>query len=131
MNSVSSSSDAPHFVDNDSAVSCLVKGYSPQVDSVALVGDYWLRCASLGIGTYVDRVESKSNIADGPSRCQFSLLSALGAQYIPPVVGKLLSWPSNDPSSWFATDPAAEGMGVRVMESSGGSHALGSVGGES
>ena len=32
-----------HFVDNDSVVACLVKGYSPKVDSVALVGDYWLR----------------------------------------------------------------------------------------
>ena len=59
------------------------------------------------------------------------MLLALGASYVPPVVEKLLTWPSNDPSSWFATDQAAEGMEVRVMESPGGSAALGSEGGES
>merc|ERR1711951_278306 len=85
--------DVIHFVDNDSAVSCLVKGYSPQVDLVALVGDYWLRCAALSLGTYVDRVESKSNIADGPSRADFSFLFALGAVFVPPVVDRLLRWP--------------------------------------
>ena len=31
-----------HFVDNDSASACLVRGYSPLVDSCALVGEYWL-----------------------------------------------------------------------------------------
>lgn len=54
-----------HFVDNDSASACLVKGYSPRVDSCALVGEYWLLACKYSIDPYIDRVESKSNLSDG------------------------------------------------------------------
>ena len=57
-----------HFIDNDSAAANLVRGYSPKADSSALVGEYWLIAARPGIDIYIDRVESKSNVADCPSR---------------------------------------------------------------
>ena len=93
-----------HFVDNDSATSCLVKGYSPKEDSCKLVGDYWLRAASLRSSMYVDRCESKSNISDGPSRLDFTLLTALKASFTSPCVTFLQSSPSADPWLWFGVD---------------------------
>ena len=76
-----------HFIDNDSAAACLVKGYSPQVESSPLVGDYWLKAAAAGLDVYIDRVESKSNLADGPSRLNYQLVHALGGKYVPPPTG--------------------------------------------
>ena len=76
-----------HFVDNDSAAACLVKGYSPQVDSSPLVGDYWLKAAAAGLDVYIDRVESKSNLADGPSRLDYQMVHSLGGKYVPPPPG--------------------------------------------
>ena len=93
-----------HFVDNDSATSCLVKGYSPKEDSCKLVGDYWLRAAARRMNVYIDRVESKSNIADGPSRWDFKLLEQLGAVFHQPKTDVLLSPPSSNPWFWFGAD---------------------------
>ena len=59
------------FCDNDSASANLVRGYSPQVDSTSIVGDFWLTVARLKASVYIERVESKSNLADGPSRFNF------------------------------------------------------------
>ncbi len=63
-----------HFIDNDSALAALVKGYSPKRDSSRVVGDYWLLAAKFKIFVYIDRVESKSNVADGPAREEFACL---------------------------------------------------------
>ena len=66
-----------HFIDNDSAAANLVKGYSPLTDSAAIVGDYWLLAAQHKLSIYIDRVASKANISDGPSRNDFELLQSL------------------------------------------------------
>eukprot|EP00435_Cladocopium_sp_Y103_P053256 s448_g17.t1 len=68
-----------HFIDNDAAAASLVRGYSPKTDSTALVGEYWALAAQHALEIYVDRVESKSNLADGPSRLNVSELTRLGA----------------------------------------------------
>ena len=73
-----------HFIDNDSAAANLVKGYSPLHDSAAIVGDYWLLAAQHKMSIYIDRVASKANISDGPSRNDFSLLQSLKAIWTPP-----------------------------------------------
>lgn len=73
-----------HFIDNDSAAANLVKGYSPLHDSAAIVGDYWLLAAQYKMSIYIDRVASKANISDGPSRNDFSLLQSLNALWTPP-----------------------------------------------
>ena len=73
-----------HFIDNDSAASNLVKGYSPLTDSAAIVGDYWLLAAQHKLSIYIDRVGSKANISDGPSRNDFALLQSLQGIWTPP-----------------------------------------------
>lgn len=78
--------DVLHFVDNDAAAACLVKGYSPKLDSSALVGEHWSHAADAAVNLYIDRVESKSNIADGPSRQDFALMETLRARPCSPVV---------------------------------------------
>ena len=70
-----------HFVDNDSAAAGLVRGYSPRTDSSPLIGDYWLTAAAHGIDVYIDRVESKSNLSDGPSR--FDLTDMITLKAVP------------------------------------------------
>lgn len=75
-----------HFVDNDSASACLVRGYSPKADSCELVGLYWLSAARHWVASYIDRVESKSNLSDGPSRFDCELLHRLGSQEVTPQI---------------------------------------------
>ena len=72
------------FIDNDAAAACLVRGYSPRQDSCALVGDFWLAASSSKLSVYIDRVESKSNLADGPSRLNFDLMYSLQAIWTAP-----------------------------------------------
>ncbi len=88
-----------HFVDNDSASACLVKGYSPRVDSCALVGEYWLLACQHSIDPYIDRVESKSNLSDGPSRLDFALMRQLKSEFWSPNTSILTS--EIDESHWF------------------------------
>ena len=57
-----------HFIDNDAVASSLVRGYSAKIDSAWIISEYWSLAASHSIDPYIDRVESKSNLADGPSR---------------------------------------------------------------
>ena len=57
-----------HFCDNSAALGALVKGYSPNGDFLHMAGDYWLRCAKLKCCVVIYKVESKSNIADEPSK---------------------------------------------------------------
>ena len=84
------------FVDNDSAASNLVRGYSPKTDSSALVGQFWLLASQTKTEVYIDRVESKSNLSDGPSRLDFELVSHLGATKVPPNSSFL-----SHPFQWF------------------------------
>ena len=77
------------FVDNDSAAANLVKGYSPQPDSAHLVGSFWVTAAQLKLHVYIDHVESKSNLADGPSRNSFAEVIELGGTWTPPKTGTL------------------------------------------
>ena len=88
-----------HFVDNDSASACLVRGYSPLVDSCALVGEYWLTACHYSIDPYIERVESKSNIADGPSRLDLSILHELKATFTAPDTSILDT--NLDVNHWF------------------------------
>ena len=42
--------------------------HSPSANNIKIVDDYWLRAASRELFIYYNRVESKSNISDDPSR---------------------------------------------------------------
>lgn len=90
-----------HFVDNDSAAANLVRGYSPKQDSYQLVGEYWTLAARAGTDLYIDRVESKSNLADGPNRLEFSLMRCMGANKCTPRVRFIFSWGPFSQPRWL------------------------------
>ena len=56
------------FVDNNGARAGLVKGISRAKESAQLVEDFWRLVAKLGAFVWVERVPSRSNPADAPSR---------------------------------------------------------------
>ena len=85
-----------HFVDNISAASNLIKGLSAIIDSAFLVSCYWVAMSQLEAEPYIDYVESKSNLADGPSRLDSSLLATLQSRAVSPNSTALLSH-LNDP----------------------------------
>ena len=98
-----------HFIDNDSAASGLVKGYSPKQDSSSLIGSYWIAAAAAQCEVYIERVESKSNIADGPSRLSFTEVLQAGAVYTPPCtdfLGSALSEFHDNFEMEFALKPS-------------------------
>ena len=92
------------FVDNDSAASGLVKGYSPQLDSGAIIGQFWLSAADCKINVYVDRVESR--------RLEFSLMHEWGAHWTTPNFDLLVS-PKIHPDHWFGTTSHCRGGGYQ------------------
>ena len=68
------------FVDNDAARHALIKGASPAGPSALMVDAFWTREAELEAFSWVERVPSPSNPADGPSRLSFGGIVALGAR---------------------------------------------------
>jgi len=80
-----------------------VKGYSSVEDCIKLSSDYWVRAAARRVFLYVDRVESKSNVSDEPSRLKTDgLMHELGAVFDEPNLSYLDSHaPDRDPCRWF------------------------------
>ena len=80
-----------HWIDNESAVYALVKGYSGAPDSARVVNLYHACVAQLGLTPWLEYVHTDDNIADLPSRGDFALLRTLGgsgafrAAVVPPV----------------------------------------------
>ena len=57
-----------HFIDNNGALSCLIKGSSSCLGTDTLVGMTWHTISSLDVLPWFDRVDTKSNPVDGLSR---------------------------------------------------------------
>ena len=57
-----------HFIDNDAALSSLVKGSSSVMSGEAIVGMTWRKILECNVLAWFDRVDSKSNPVDGLSR---------------------------------------------------------------
>ena len=76
-------------MDNQGVVRSLVRGSSSAGDLNMAVGQVWLAIAAMGIGLFACRVESKANVADGPTRDDLALLESMNAQFRLPV---LPSW---------------------------------------
>ena len=66
------------WIDNESAVYSLVKGYSRAPDSARVVNLFHGCVAQLEVTPWIEYVQSDDNIADLPSRGEFALLRALG-----------------------------------------------------
>ena len=77
------------FIDSMTALSSIVNGWSRHEDTSLLCHSLWRVCNNLGTFAYFDRVESKSNIADGPTKGRLSNLELLGARQISPVTDAL------------------------------------------
>ena len=68
------------FVDNDAARHAIIRGGSPSAPSAILVSLFWDNETRLGTYSWVERVPTHSNPADGPSRLNFVEAEQLGAQ---------------------------------------------------
>ena len=63
-----------HFIDNTVALSALVHGYSGKPDLAKSVNVFYLQMLSLRASVYFEYVPSKANIADLPSRRDYTQL---------------------------------------------------------
>ena len=57
-----------HFIDNNGALSCLIKGSSSCLGTDTLVGMTWHAIGHVNTLPWFDRVDTKSNPVDGLSR---------------------------------------------------------------
>ena len=80
------------FQDNIGVLLALIKGGSNGPEVNLLVGQLWLVLAGARTSFWAARVESKANLADGPTREDLSELEFLGAQYVEPC---LPAWSEN------------------------------------
>ena len=74
------------FGDTDGITHSVSKGGGHHDECNVVIGKVWLGLAKLDCDLHVARVESKANIADGPPRDDFSMLHALGAVLVEPVL---------------------------------------------
>ena len=81
------------FVDNDGARGSLIKGVSTSRPSARIVNWFWHTAAENELYVWVDRVPSKSNPADAPSRGSFAWLLEQG--YIIDEVPALEQFPAS------------------------------------
>jgi hypothetical protein len=72
--------DVVHFIDNTGALFGLQKGYSGDLDSARLIHVFHAAVAAMGVNPWLEFVPSGANIADLPSRGEFSLLQELGSE---------------------------------------------------
>ena len=84
--------DVIHWIDNTSAISCLLHGYSSKPDSARLTNVFHLLNASLRAKPFFEYVESRANIADLPSRGDFDLLRAMLAVRVPLILPSVEEW---------------------------------------
>ena len=90
------SADIDLFMDNQSALSCVIKGASRKPDLSDISGRLWFECCHLMANFKVHFVGSKLNLADAPSRGDESTLQQLGFSQVPfrlpSFSGGLNSW---------------------------------------
>ena len=67
-------------IDNEAARFGLIKGTSPTRDSAWLINCFWSAETKNGSNTWIERVPSASNCADGPSRGRYEILGGTGLQ---------------------------------------------------
>jgi len=68
-----------HFVDSTSALACIVRAYSTKKDLSLIAGRLWFEATALMLDYSVRYVNTKENLADGPSRGDVAIMEHLGA----------------------------------------------------
>ena len=79
------------FIDNNGVLGSLLRGSSKAPEVNILTGKIWLHPAEWSWAPVWARVESAANIADGPSRHDFTQVESLEAVLFAPVLPKWLS----------------------------------------
>ena len=74
------------YIDNQGVLHNLLKGTAASEEANYLVGRLWLELAEAETHIFVQRVESKSNIADGPTRASTDYIKKLNAMWRAPVL---------------------------------------------
>ena len=74
------------FIDNSGALHALVHGTLLAPEANEIVGRPWLNVAAQQVALFSQRVESKANIADGPTRHDLSEVSKLGSTFLEPCM---------------------------------------------
>ena len=75
--------DIYHYVDSQPAISCILKGSSPQEDLNHIAARLWFECRHRMANYFVRFVQPKLNLADAPSRSDTSSLMSLGFVNVP------------------------------------------------
>lgn len=84
-----------HFIDNASALAAIVKGYSSSEDSARVVHSFWALVSGLSSDVWMVYVRSEANVADMPSRGDFSYVtSELGSRWCDTRLPPIDSWGS-------------------------------------
>ena len=86
------------WLDNQGVLHSLLKGSSGSPEANELVGSLWLSLARDFVDLFCARVESKSNVADGPTRNCFQWVEKLRAIWTEP------SWPRWAESVWTSSE---------------------------
>lgn len=93
-----------HFVDNQSSMAALCKGYSKVEDMARIVHAFHAQCAGVGVSVWLEYVRSKANVSDWPSRGEFEALESWGAEWVD------WAWPEVALMAWAV--PAAGVIGA-------------------
>ena len=80
------------FIDNKAADGVLLKGYSRSCFLKILAALFWQTVRSLEFATWAGRVLSCLNVADGPSREDFTVVTRLGATRLSTQLPKEDTW---------------------------------------
>ena len=86
------------FSDNTGAEAASKRGSAKCLDHCRLIHEIWSHCWANSIHIWIERVASKDNISDLPSREEYRLLEELGGVWRPPQIATLYI----DPLSEFA-----------------------------
>ena len=81
-----------HFVDSTAAEGTLTKAYSRSATLAATAGVYWTTAGRFSIAAWIGRVPSRLNVADGPTRSDYSDMEAWGWQHTPPSLPAAHPW---------------------------------------
>ena len=84
------------FSDNAGSEHATQRGSAKAWDHNLIVHSIWYKAATQRCHMVVDRVPTKDNIADLPSREQYELLHAMGTTFVAPVLDSMF-W---EPSAW-------------------------------
>ena len=81
--------DLVTFIDNDTARASLAKSFTRKEEGARIVYDSVSMEEGLDVQAFFFRVPTSSNIADGPSRGDFSLIEKMGGRRVQLPVGAL------------------------------------------